>query len=135
MSILCDSGVWLAAFDRDDRFHDAANGFFTAARAGDVAALDLTLYEVANVAVCRWRAVHLAATAIELVERVTAGTVIRWNPELLALAAELGYAHRLSVYDAAYVAAAQTLDWTLVSTDIRDLVEPGFAISPDQVVI
>jgi predicted nucleic acid-binding protein len=45
----------------------------------------------------------------------------------IVLAAE----HRLTAYDAAYVAAARKHDWTLVSADLEDLVKPGFATAPD----
>jgi hypothetical protein len=40
--------------------------------------------------------------------------------------------HGISVYDAAYVAAAETHGWTLVSTDCRDLVGRDLAITPGQ---
>ncbi len=39
--------------------------------------------------------------------------------------------HGLSAYDAAYVAASRRDGWTLVSTDIRDLVSKGLAVTPD----
>ena len=42
--------------------------------------------------------------------------------------------HRLSAYDAAYVAAARREDWKLVSLDARDLVSKGLAITPDAAV-
>ena len=42
--------------------------------------------------------------------------------------------HRLSAYDASYVAAAFIEGWTLVSTDIRDLVSKDLAITPDAAV-
>lgn len=37
----------------------------------------------------------------------------------------------LSVYDAAYVAAARRNGWQLVSLDVRDLVSKGLAVTPD----
>lgn len=37
----------------------------------------------------------------------------------------------VTVYDAAYVATAERHDWTLVSGDVADLVQPGLAIPPD----
>ena len=40
--------------------------------------------------------------------------------------------HGLSVYDGAYVAAARRLGAKLVSTDLADLVRPGFAIAPEE---
>ena len=42
--------------------------------------------------------------------------------------------HGLTSYDAAYVAVARRHDWTLVSTDIKDLVSKGLAITPDAAV-
>jgi len=48
--------------------------------------------------------------------------------------AEIAVEHNLTSYDAAYVAVARRHDWTLVSTDIRDLVSQGLAITPDAAV-
>jgi len=47
---------------------------------------------------------------------------------------EIAIGYRLTSYDAAYVAVARRHDWTLVSTDIRDLVSKGLAITPDAAV-
>ena len=52
----------------------------------------------------------------------------------LSPAAEIAVEHRLTTYDAAYVAAARRFDWRLVSTDVRDLVSKGLAITPDAAV-
>ncbi len=54
--------------------------------------------------------------------------------DLIRLTIEVAIEHQLSSYDAAYVAAARRHDWTLVSTDIRDLVSKGLAITPDAAV-
>ena len=40
----------------------------------------------------------------------------------------------LTAYDAAYVAVAGRYGWQLVSTDIRDLVSKGLAVTPDAAV-
>jgi predicted nucleic acid-binding protein len=135
--MLCDSGVWLSSLDQDDRYHEASSRLIdgSAASGRSLGALDLTLYEVANVAAVSWRSADDAATAVELVRRSTAGTIIPWNSQMLGLAVDLTAQHRLSVYDAAYVATAQALGWTLVSTGLKDLVKPGFAVAPDQVVV
>ena len=61
-ALLLDAGVWLAARDRDDAFHAAAVHIVRGG-AGDVAVLDLTLYEIANVATVRWRAPDEAEAA------------------------------------------------------------------------
>jgi len=39
--------------------------------------------------------------------------------------------HGLTVYDGAYVATGERHGWTLVSGDVRDLVAPGRAVTPD----
>lgn len=135
--LLCDAGIWLAAVRTNDRFHASCARLVgaCAGRTDALGALDLTLYEAANVAVVRSGSADTAAEVTALITRGATGAIVPWNPELLALAAELAAEHRLSVYDAAYVAASRTLGWQLVSTDLRDLVEPGFAIAPDQVVV
>jgi predicted nucleic acid-binding protein len=48
--------------------------------------------------------------------------------------AEIAVEYGLSGYDAAYVAVARRHDRQLVSTDIRDLVSKGLAITPDAAV-
>jgi hypothetical protein len=52
---------------------------------------------------------------------------------LLSRAATLADEHTISVYDAAYVAAADQAGGTLVSCDVRDLVSKGLASSPASV--
>jgi predicted nucleic acid-binding protein len=58
----------------------------------------------------------------------------RVDADLIVSTIELSVDYGLSGYDAAYVAAARRHDWTLVSTDIRDLVSQGLAITPDAAV-
>lgn len=53
------------------------------------------------------------------------------DPGLLDLALEVASEHGLTAYDAAYVAAARREAMTLVSTDLRDLVSKGLAVTPD----
>lgn len=134
--LLCDAGVWIAALRSDDDFHEPCARLIDSCAGRDdaLAALDLTLYEVANVAIMRTGSAAMAEMLTGMLRRAATGAIVSWNPEMLAAAAALAAARGLTVYDAAYVATAQGLGWTLVSTDIRDLVEPGFAISPDQVV-
>ena len=128
---LLDASVWIAARDADDRHHAAARRLIaSSAQDAPLAALDLTLYEVANVAVRAWRAPDRARTLVSLVREACPGTLVRVDDELVGKAISLGEEHGLSVYDAAYVAAAQHHRWTLVSTDQRDLVKPGHAVSP-----
>jgi len=135
--LLCDAGVWIAAARADDRFHDASARLVGACawRNDALGALDLTLYEAANVAVVRSGSPETAAQIVALIRRTAAGAIVPWNAEMLGLAAQLAAQHRLSVYDAAHVATSRALGWPLVSTDIRDLVSRGLAIAPDQVVL
>lgn len=95
-----------------------------------LAALDLTLYEVANIAVVRWRSQADAMRAVELI-RLACPAVEHVDDELIRDASTIAAENDLTVYDAAYVALARRRDWTLVSCDIKDLVQPGFAVTPD----
>lgn len=52
---------------------------------------------------------------------------------MLARAAELAEQHTISVYDAAYVAAASQAGATLVTCDTRDLAGKGLASSPTDI--
>jgi predicted nucleic acid-binding protein len=130
--LLLDASVWLAALDRDDSHHAAARQLLEAAASGTatLAALDLTLYEVANVAVVRWRSTADAARLVTLVGLACPDTLERADEELLREAAAIASRHQLTVYDGAYVAAGRRRGWRLVSGDIGHLVEPGLAISP-----
>lgn len=154
--LLLDASVWLAALDPDDRYYAAAGTLVEATGqdgvadkgddtieaegAGDdavkdepvtLAALDLTLYEVANVAVVRWSSQTDAERLVELIRLACPTTLDRVDEERMREAAKVATEHGLTVYDAAYVAAARRHDWTLVSCDLKDLVRPGLAVAPD----
>jgi predicted nucleic acid-binding protein len=155
--LLLDASVWLAALDPDDRYYAAAKALVVSAgddggvaatghdiieaddAEGDVAedhpvtlaALDLTLYEVANVAVVRWSSKADAERLVELIRLACPATIDRVDEERMREATKIAAEHGLTVYDAAYVAAARRHDWTLVSCDLKDLVRPGLAIAPD----
>jgi len=128
--VLLDASVWLAASDPDDPFHSAAAELAVAA-GRVVAALDLTLYEVANVVGVReGRRAH-AGYLVRLIAERCRGNLVHATVDLLDVATGYAVEHGLSAYDAAYVAAARSNDWQLVSLDIRDLVSSGLAITPD----
>lgn len=131
--LLLDVGVLLASEDVDDTQHEAAVRLLTGA--DRLATLDLAYYEVANVAVRAWR--HPVA-GDRLRQRLDAladdGGIVRADSALLADAQALAVEHGLSVYDAAYVAAARRIDARLVSCDVRDLVSREFAVLPAAVV-
>ena len=124
-----DASVLLASEDPDDANHADARRVLGGA--DPLATLDLAYYEVANVAVRAWRD-RPAATRLR--ERVAAladdGGLVRVDASLLASATTIAEEHGISVYDAAYVAAALEAGCELVSCDTRDLVSRGLARLP-----
>ncbi|MBJ7472482.1 MAG: PIN domain-containing protein [Solirubrobacteraceae bacterium] len=130
--IFVDASVLLASEDRDDPHFQAAQALLNQERR--FAALDLTVYEVTNVARAQWQD---AAACRRLQQRcwliAESGALARIDPELANTAASLVHEHGLTAYDAAYVAAAGRLGATLVSCDVKDLVGPGFAVLPGDV--
>lgn len=128
--LLLDASVWIAAVDEDDRFHVRARELVMAT-GRPLAALDLTVYEVANVLGARKGAPELARRLARAIPERCEGPLIRVSPELAEHAIKLSVRHGLTVYDAAYIAAAHMCGATLVSADIKDLVAPGLAISPE----
>lgn len=126
--LLLDAGVWVAATDEDDRYYASSRAITLAC--GELAVLDLTLYEVANVVTRRFKAAKPATAAIHGV-LAASGQVVRADADILADTVGIVSEHGLTAYDAAYVAVARRYGWTLVSTDIKDLVDPGLALAPD----
>jgi predicted nucleic acid-binding protein len=132
-TLLLDASVVLAAFDREDDHHRSANALLVDL-SHTLTTLDLVRYEVANVAVRAWRAPRTVSSLLAAVERIgDDGGVIESTTALLERAAELAEQHTISVYDAAYVAAADQADRRLVSCDDRDLVSKALAIHPASV--
>lgn len=131
--IFLDASVLLAAEDLDDREHGPSLALL---RSGDVATLDLALYETTNVAITRWSDPDAAA---RLAQRVWAiaefGTLMRVDRDLGVDSARLAKEHALSVYDAGYVAAAAKLGVPLASCDQCDLVRPGLAQLPSTIAV
>lgn len=91
--------------------------------------IDLAMYEVGNVLLTslRWTAADVADQLDDLV--AICGTPLGTAPEWLRDAAVLGNAHRLTFYDAAWVASARGLGVQLVSADAK-LITAGLAESP-----
>jgi predicted nucleic acid-binding protein len=132
-TLLLDASVILAAFDSDDELHGPSQTLLAAPQI-TLATLDLARYEVANVAVRGWCEPGRVAPLLEAVDRLSGdGGVIPSTTTLLSRAAKLADEHAISVYDAAYVAAADQAGGTLVSCDIRDLLSKGLASSPASV--
>jgi predicted nucleic acid-binding protein len=128
---LLDASVLLAAEDSDDANHADARRLLEGPE--PVATLDLALYETVNVAIAAWGDAAAARRLRELIAAVSDdGGLIRADPALLDGAAQLALEHGISVYDAAYVAAARAARARLVSCDVADLVSRRLAVLPAQ---
>ncbi len=126
--IFLDASVLLATEDTQDPQHDAS---LTLLRAGDLATIDLALYETTNVAITRWRDPGAATRLRERIWTIAElGTLIRVDHQLGEDIATLTTNHGLSAYDAAYLAGARRLGISLASCDRRDLVDTGLAQLP-----
>ncbi len=129
-TLFLDASAILAAFDSDDEMHEAAKAVLADADVS-LATLDLARYEVANVAVRAWREPTRVPPLLEAIDRIADdGGVAPCTTTLLTRAAELAEQRTISVYDAAYVAAASQAGASLVSCDTRDLIDKGLASSP-----
>ncbi|MGB7684888.1 MAG: PIN domain-containing protein [Solirubrobacterales bacterium] len=128
--LLLDASVWVAAGAPVDRYH-AASAALVRDTDCPVGALDLTLYEVANAMGVKHRQPEEARKLHLLIQRSCGDRLLRVDVDLLTSAVEVAAEHGLTAYDAAYVAAAEAHGWTLVSTDLADLVSKGLAVTPD----
>ena len=122
--------MWIAAGDRDDSNREAARDLLSKISA-EPAALDLTVLEVINV-MSRANLPDSADLTTDELYRVTRGRVLSLSPAEHRSVEELCQKHPLSAYDGAYVIASLARDLKLVSLDIKDLVEPGWAVTPQQ---
>jgi predicted nucleic acid-binding protein len=129
---LLDSTVWLAAYNVDEHDHEAARRLIEGAGRRPLAALDLTFYEVANVAMKRWGSPRRARSVADLVRTACPSSNAGVDALLIDRAIALMHDYPLSLYDAAYAATADVYGWTLVSGDHKDLVEPGLAITAEE---
>lgn len=127
---LIDAGVWVAIADPDDRYHAIAHSIVSDID-GSLAALDLTFYEVANVMGPKKGQPREGRVLSRLIAKRCGENLIAVDSDLVDSALEIAAEHRLTAYDGAYVAAARRHGWTLVSTDIADLVSKGLAVAPD----
>jgi len=129
-TLLLDSGVWVAAKDADERYYAAARALVFDVKI-PVAALDLTIYEVANVVGSRWKRPDAARELCRSIPKRCGDNLLSVGDDLVDVALGVAAEHGLTAYDAAYVAAARRHDWTLVSADIADLVSKGLAVAPE----
>lgn len=127
--LLLDASVWVALAAPDDEYHDAAEALVDSS--GRVAALDLTLFEVANVVGARMGKPQKARQLSRLIVKRCGEDLTRVDLDLSDGAIASAVEYGLTAYDAAYVATARRYGYTLVSTDIADLVSKGLAVTPD----
>jgi predicted nucleic acid-binding protein len=130
---LLDASVWHESKESDAPYGDAARALVVDP-AYPVAALTLTLHEVANSLGARD---GRAAEAVDMCRLITGRcghAIVAPDPLLMRSAISIAIEHGIAAYDASYVAVARREGWTLVSTDIRDLVSKGLAITPDAAV-
>jgi predicted nucleic acid-binding protein len=132
-TLLLDASALLAAFDPDDSNHSAARALLEDEDTA-LATLDLARFEVTNVAVRAWRSPEAVRPLLSAIEQLGGdGGVVPSTAALLSRAAEIAEHHSISVYDAAYAAAAFEGGHQLVSCDKRDLVSRGLAVLPGDV--
>jgi predicted nucleic acid-binding protein len=128
--LLLDASVWIAAADSEDKHHAAARALVLDLER-PLGALDLALYEIANVVGIVKRQRETATRICRALLKRSEGRLVRVDDALAEQAILLAAEHELTAYDAAYVAAAHKYAWKLVSLDIKDLVRPGLAVTPD----
>jgi predicted nucleic acid-binding protein len=131
--LLLDAGVWIDSATPGNRWHEAGQALIRKPPR-PLGAIDLTLYEVANVVGVRERRPDVAQTLARVLQRRCRNRIVTLDPDLLEATLQAAAAHELTAYDAAYVATAGRHGWQFVSTDIRDLVSKGLAVTPDAAV-
>jgi predicted nucleic acid-binding protein len=128
--LLLDAGVWVALGEPESEHHSHARRLVRELST-PLAALDLTLYEVANVVGAKKGRHDDAVRIVRLLLTRCRHDPLAVDADLLTATLRVAAAHGLTAYDAAYVAAAERYEWTLISTDVRDLVSKGLAVTPD----
>jgi predicted nucleic acid-binding protein len=131
--LLIDASVWVASVTPANRWHEAADTLVRRP-SQPLAALDLTLYEVANAIGVRCEDSDGALVLSKVIMRRCYRRMYGLNAELFDATLAIASGHGLVAYDAAYVAVARREGMTLVSIDIRDLVSKGLAVTPDAAV-
>lgn len=127
--LLLDATVWVALAAPTEHFHAAAEELVDSTH--PAAALDLTLFEVANAVGVKMGMPRRATRIHSILLRRCGEDLVRVDAELMAATVQIAAEHGLTAYDAAYVAAARRRGWTLVSGDVADLVSKGLAVAPD----
>lgn len=128
--LLVDASVWVSLVERESPHREAAANLIRNG-VGALGALDLTLYEIGNAVGVKQGDAAEAGRVVRLLLRSCRSRLLAIDAELLGSALGLAGEHGLTVYDAAYVAAARRNGWQLVSLDVRDLVSKGLAVTPE----
>lgn len=130
MSLLVDASAWVTLVEPGSQYRDATDALIRKG-ARSLGALDLTFYEIANAVGVKRGEPRAATGLLRLVDASCQDRILSVDSDLVGSVLELAADHDLTAYDAAYVAAARSHGWQLVSTDIRDLVSKGLAVTPD----
>ncbi len=128
--LLLDATIWHESKDLDAPHVDVCRTLVVSA-SYSVAALSLTLHEVANSLGARDGRAQEAIDMCSLISGRCGSAIVGPDPMLMRMAISIALEHGISAYDASYVAAAHREGWTLVSLDLKDLVSKGLAITPD----
>jgi predicted nucleic acid-binding protein len=128
--LLVDASVWVTLVDSASPYRESTVSVIHK-QERSLAALDLTLYEIANAVGVKQGNPGEADRILRLVDVSCRERILAVDRGLLELALRVAAEHGLTAYDATSVAAAQRHGWTLISTDIRDLVSKGLAVTPD----
>jgi predicted nucleic acid-binding protein len=128
--LLLDASIWVLLVDPEDPHHSDAVTLIRD-QAASLAALDLTLHEISNAIGVKRGNAREATNVIRLLLASCRDRVVPADAELVGSTLEIASEHGITAYDAAYVAAARRHGWTLVSTDMADLVSKDLAVTPD----
>jgi predicted nucleic acid-binding protein len=131
--LLLDASVWVDSKTPESPFYEIARALVVDAD-HPVGTLALAMHEVANSLGVRRGRPEEAVDMCRLITGRCGPAIVDPDPMLMRSALSIAAEHGISAYDASYVAAARRESWTLVSTDIKDLVSKGLAITPDAAV-
>ena len=131
--LLLDASVWIGARQPESPYYEECR-VLVVDPAYPVAALDLTMHEVANALGARDDRAEEAVDMCRLIDGRCGDSIVCADPMLIRSALRFAGDHRLTAYDAAYVAACHREDWKLVSLDVKHLVSKGLAVTPDAAV-
>src|SRR3982751_2957634 len=99
---LLDASVWVASGAPANRWHESASGLVRRPP-GPLAAIDLTIYEVANVVGVLDGKPDAARALTRILRRRCGDRIVALDPELLDATLQLTTEYGLSAYDAGYV--------------------------------